>query len=173
MSAPVELTDYDPSWPSKFEQERGAIADAISHWLIGPIEHVGSTAIPGLRAKPIIDIMAPVESLSASRDALPVLTTLQYEYWPYRADVMHWLCKPSDEFRTHHLHLIPMDSRLWQDRLVFRHYLLTNPSVASQYADLKNQLADLYKHDREAYTDGKTDFVEHIVALAHETGARP
>ena len=100
MTLLVELTDYDPSWPSKFEQESSAIADAISQWLIGPIEHIGSTAIPGLRAKPIIDIMAPVESLSASGDALPVLTTLQYEYWPYRADVMQWLCKPSDEFRT-------------------------------------------------------------------------
>ncbi len=172
MSAPVELTDYDASWPSKFEQESRAIADAISRWLIGPIEHIGSTAIPGLRAKPIIDIMAPVESLSASRDALPVLTTLEYEHWPYRADVMHWLCKPSDEFRTHHLHLIPMDSRLWQDRLVFRHYLLANPSVASQYANLKSQLADRYEHDREAYTDGKREFVEQIVALAQETGAR-
>ena len=172
MSAPVELADYDPSWPRKFEQEKAAIADAIGRWLIGPIEHIGSTAIPGLRAKPIIDIMAPVESLSASREAVPLLTTLQYEYWPYRADLMHWLCKPSDGFRTHHLHLIPMGSRLWQERLAFRQYLRTNPSVASQYADLKRQLAAQYEHDREAYTDGKTEFVERIVALASETEAR-
>ena len=168
MSAPVALTDYDPSWPAQFERERAAIADAIAQWLSGPLEHIGSTAIPGLQAKPVLDIMAPVVSLSASREALPLLAPLQYEYWPYRADVMHWLCKPSDEFRTHHLHLIPMGSRLWHERLAFRDYLRTHLSVASEYVDLKKQLAARHEYDREAYTDGKTEFVERIVALASE-----
>ena len=112
MRAPVTLVDYDPSWPEKFEKERDAITDAIGQWIVGSIEHVGSTAIPGLRAKPVIDMMVPVESLATSQPALPVLKELGCEYWPYKAEVMHWLCKPSDAYRTHHLHLIPLTRSL-------------------------------------------------------------
>jgi GrpB-like predicted nucleotidyltransferase (UPF0157 family) len=100
MSAPIKIVDYDPTWPAKFAAERQLLLDSLQPWLVGPIEHVGSTAIPGLRAKPVIDIMVAVETLPASRNAIPVLEALGYQYWPYKADVMHWLCKPSDEFRT-------------------------------------------------------------------------
>ena len=166
MRASVTLVDYDPYWPSKFEKERAALADTIGKWIVGSIEHVGSTAIPGLRAKPVIDIMVPVESLAASQPALPVLINRGYEHSPYKADVMHWLCKPSDEYRTHHLHLIPLNSPLWQERLAFRDYLRRDPKVASEYAALKDELATRYRDDREAYTAGKTEFVERVVALA-------
>ena len=166
MRAPVTLVDYDPSWPEKFEKEPDAITDAIGQWIVGSIEHVGSTAIPGLRAKPVIDMMVPVESLATSQPALPVLKELGCEYWPYKAEVMHWLCKPSDAYRTHHLHLIPLTSQLWKERLVFREYLRRDPVVRSEYAGLKDELATRHRDDREAYTEGKTAFVERAVALA-------
>lgn len=166
MRAPIELVDYDAAWPVKFAAEKKLLLSSLRPWLVGSIEHVGSTAIPGLRAKPVIDIMVGVETLSESRDAIPVLEKLGYQYWPYKADVMHWLCKPSDEFRTHHLHLIPCNSALWQARLAFRDYLRRDAAAAAEYATLKDELAAKCRNDREAYTEGKTDFVQRIVARA-------
>ena len=149
MRALVRLVDYDASWPQKFEKERSVLAEALAQWIVGSIEHVGSTAIAGLRTKPVIDIMVPVESLGASRAALPILEQLGYEYWPYKTEVMHWLCKPSDAHRTHHLHLIPFDSQLWKERIAFRDCLRSDPIVASEYVALKDDLATRYKDDRE------------------------
>jgi GrpB-like predicted nucleotidyltransferase (UPF0157 family) len=165
MQAPIEIVDYDALWPGKFAEERERLLVAISRWLRGSIEHVGSTAVAGLRAKPVIDIMAGVESLPASRDAIAVLRRLDYQYWPYKSDVMHWFCKPSAEFRTHHLHLVPVGSSLWVERLAFRDRLRADASARIEYAALKDDLATRYIHDREAYTDGKTDFIRRMVAL--------
>jgi GrpB-like predicted nucleotidyltransferase (UPF0157 family) len=164
--APVSIVPYDPEWPGRFERERRLLVDAIGGWLNGAVEHVGSTAIPGLAAKPVIDIMAGVESLDASRPALAVLERHQYCYFPYRADVMHWLCKPSPAFRTHHLHLVPLGSPLWIERLAFRDYLRTHSEVAQEYETLKRRLADQHRFDREAYTEAKSPFVQDVVAKA-------
>lgn len=165
MPAPVEIVDYDPLWPQKFAEERAQLLGVLGPWLRGHIEHVGSTAVVGLRAKPVIDIMAGVEDLPASRDAIPVLGRLDYQYWPYKSDVMHWFCKPSDEVRTHHLHLVPVGSVLWTERLAFRDRLRADASARADYAALKDDLAGRYRDDREAYTEGKADFVRRIVAL--------
>jgi len=165
MQAPIEIVDYNALWPGKFAEERERLLVAISQWLRGSIEHVGSTAVVGLRAKPVIDIMAGVESLPASRDAIRVLRRLDYQYWPYKSDVMHWFCKPSAEFRTHHLHLVPVGSSMWVERLAFRDRLRADASARIEYAALKDDLATRYSDDREAYTDGKTDFVRRMVAL--------
>src|SRR5262245_29380194 len=126
--APVRIVQYDQTWPSTFDAERQLLLDAIGAWLVaGSIEHIGSTAIPGLDAKPVIDIMAGVESLEGSRAAQPVLESLQYCYAPYRTEVMHWFCKPSPAQRTLHLHLVPRGSPLWIEQLAFRDYLRTHP----------------------------------------------
>src|SRR5262245_33402727 len=165
-SAPVRVVSYDPTWPDKFERERSDLAALLAPWLVGPIEHVGSTAVPGLAAKPVIDIMAAVRDLDSSRPVIDVLPRLGYCYWPYREDVMHWFCKPSDAFRTHHLHVVPFRSQLWLDRLAFRDYLRIHRPVAEEYASLKCQLAKLYEFDREAYTDAKLPFVEWVLHMA-------
>ena len=172
MSAPIEIVDYDPLWPEKFAEERERLVGAIGHWLRGAIEHVGSTAVPGLRAKPVIDIMAGVESLPASREAIAVVGRMGYQYWPYKSDVMHWFCKPSNELRTHHLHLVPVDSPLWRERLAFRDRLRVDASASADYAALKDALATRYRDDREAYTEGKADFVRRIVALEMQQPSR-
>lgn len=165
-TAPVRIAPYDPKWPELFEHERAALAVALSPWLVGPIEHIGSTAVPGLAAKPVIDIMAAVRDLDSSRPAIEALTKVGYCYWPYREDVMHWFCKPSDALRTHHLHLVPLRSQLWLDRLAFRDYLRSNPTIAAEYATLKRELARQYEWDRETYTDAKLPFVERVLKLA-------
>lgn len=161
--APVHVVPYDPAWPSRFAEERARLEPLLAPWLAGDIEHVGSTAIPGLCAKPIIDIMAPVHGLDACRDAIQALTEHGYHYYPYRAHVMHWFCKPSPWLRTHHLHLVRFEGRLWAERIAFRDRLRDDAELASEYAELKRALARKHEHDREAYTAAKAPFVMRVV----------
>ena len=167
--APVELVDYDPGWPPRFAQERALLEQALGPWLAGPIEHIGSTAIPGMPAKPVIDIMAPVAGLDAARPAIGAAEAIGYVHFPYRAEVMHWLCKPSAAHRTHHLHLIPYGSRLWQERLAFRDCLRSDGALAAEYRALKAALAQRHRTDREAYTDAKGPFVARVLARCRAT----
>ncbi len=164
--APVEIVPYDPSWPGLFDEEKRALLETLSAWLAGPIEHIGSTAVPGLAAKPMIDIMAGVATLEGSRPALPVLADLGYRYAPYRADSEHWFCKPSFAFRTHHLHLMPFGGPEWVGTIAFRDYLRAHPSIAAEYGSLKVRLAREFRLDREAYTRAKGPFVTRITDLA-------
>ncbi len=164
--ASVELSEYDPQWTIQFESERDFLMEIIDQWFYGSIEHVGSTAVPGLIAKPVIDIMFGVRSLEESKPAIVVLVKNGYEYYPYKTEVMHWFCKPSDAFRTHHLHLIPYQSPLWKERIQFRNILLTDQEVANKYAALKKELAVRYKEDREAYTEMKWPFIQRILERA-------
>ena len=164
--APVLLVDYDPAWPAAFEREREALAAVLEEWLTGSIEHIGSTAVPGLCAKPVLDIMAGVGSLEASMAAIQAASRLDYVHYPYRAEVMHWFCKPSPAHRTHHLHLVPFGSALWNERLLFRDVLRRDRGLAAEYAELKTLLAQRHRNDREAYTDAKSDFVVRVLALA-------
>jgi GrpB-like predicted nucleotidyltransferase (UPF0157 family) len=166
--APVHIAPYDPAWPARFEVERQLLSGTLLSWMTGPIEHVGSTAVPGLAAKPVIDIMAPVESLEASRGALAVLEDVGYQYAPYRVDVMHWFCKPGFSLRTHHLHLVPYGSPLWTERILFRDLLRSNAVVAREYAELKHRLAEAHRFDREAYTEAKGPFIARV--LRNEAG---
>jgi GrpB-like predicted nucleotidyltransferase (UPF0157 family) len=156
---PVIIEPYDSAWPTKFELERLLLVPVLAPWLVGPIEHIGSTAVPGLIAKPVIDIMAAVENLPSSMPAIEALKPLSYCYFEYRADVMHWFCKPSDSERTHHLHLVPLDSPLWHDRLAFRDCLRADVATRRSYAQLKLALASKYRDDRETYTEAKTHFI--------------
>jgi GrpB-like predicted nucleotidyltransferase (UPF0157 family) len=163
---PIFLLPYDPSWPRRFEAERAELTRVLGPWLAGPIEHIGSTAVPGLIAKPVIDIMAGVRDLESSLDARAALASLEYLYFPYRPEVMHWFCKPSPARRTHHLHLVPVGSALWDERLLFRDYLRSSPVAAEEYAALKTALAVQFELDREAYTDAKSGFVEATLRRA-------
>lgn len=166
MSTPeaaIELVDYNPAWPEQFARERDALEPVLRPWLSGDIVHIGSTAVPGMPAKPVIDLMAPVHNLDGSRAAIDAVAALNYVYFPYQHDVMHWFCKPSPWVRTHHLHLVPLDSPMWRQRLAFRDVLRTDPLVFAEYAVLKRDLAERFRHDREAYTDGKSPFVARIL----------
>ena len=160
---PVIVEPYDPAWPAKFEAERKALEPVLARWLVGPIEHIGSTAVPGLPAKPVIDIMGAVRNLSSSKPAIEALLPLRYCYFDYRADVMHWFCKPSDVEHTHHLHLVPFESQLWYERLAFRDCLRSDETTRLAYRNLKLRLAPEFRDDREAYTDAKTDFIQSIL----------
>lgn len=164
---PIVIAPYDLAWPAGFESERQLLAKVLSPWLVGPIEHIGSTAVPGLPAKPVIDICGPVQSLESSVPAIKAVKSLSYVYFPYKPELMHWFCKPSDQERTHHLHLVPYGSPIWEDRLAFRDFLRSHPQARAEYAELKIRLAESHRDDREAYTDAKTDFVAKILTLAN------
>ena len=164
--AQVAIVDYDHAWPERFRAERDMLTEALQQWLVGPPEHIGSTAVPGLAAKPIIDIMAPVQSLAASEGAIARAVQSGYVHYPYKPDAMHWFCKPSPSVRTHHLHLVPADSRLWRERLAFRDALRSSAVLRAEYQELKQRLARLHRCDREAYTDAKSPFVVRVLASA-------
>jgi GrpB-like predicted nucleotidyltransferase (UPF0157 family)/GNAT superfamily N-acetyltransferase len=156
---PVRLSSYDPRWPASFERERIALEATIGEWVVGGVHHVGSTAVPGLEAKPIVDILVGVGDLESSRASFGPLEGLGYLYAPYRADEMHWFCKPHPARRTHHLHLAPADSQRFADELAFRDLLRSDAETTRAYAALKRDLADQFRDDREAYTEAKGDFI--------------
>ena len=161
--APIHIVPYDPTWVAKFEDEKAYLETLLAPWRRGPIEHVGSTAVVGLCAKPVIDVMVGVSSLLESEPAKDALREAGYQYSDYRTDIMHWFCKPSFAMRTHHLHLIPYQSSLWRDRLRFRYLLRTDSALAAEYAVLKQDLAKTFEFDREAYTEGKAPFISRVL----------
>ena len=163
----VRVVPYDPEWVVSFAEESGRLSDIIGKWATGGIHHVGSTAVPGLAAKPVIDILVGVDDLETSRACIAVVEPLGYAYFPYLTDQMHWFCKPSPSRRTHHLHLVPTGSTRFTDELAFRDYLRAHTECAQQYERLKVDLASRHTHDREAYTQGKSVFVRATLELAH------
>ena len=164
--APIEIVEYDDTWPRRFFDEQLVIRAALAPWLAGPIEHIGSTAVPELAAKPVVDIMAAVASLDESRPAIDAASAIGYCYAPYRPEDEHWFCKPSFALRTFHLHLVPLSSEQWSSTLAFRDYLRAHRDVALEYERLKRELAARYRHDREAYTEAKRPFILRIVQRA-------
>jgi GrpB-like predicted nucleotidyltransferase (UPF0157 family) len=161
LDQPVQLVPYDGSWPERAAREIALVEAAIGPWLAGAVEHVGSTAVPGLEAKPTIDLMAPVRDLDEARECSAPLAEIGYANAPHRP-FFHWFCKPSRSVRTHHLVLIEPTHAEWRARLAFRDRLRSDPEAAARYVELKRELAARFPDDREAYTDGKAGFVAEM-----------
>lgn len=159
----IRLAPYDRSWPDRFAEEQAALEEAIGKWVSGGIHHVGSTAVPGLEAKPVIDILVGIESLRDALGCFEPLAKIEYLYARYLPEEMHWFCKPDPAHRTHHLHLVPVGFKRYRDELAFRDRLRNDPKIAAEYLSLKRILASRFAHDREAYTDAKSDFVRRVL----------
>ena len=170
-SDPVIVVPYDENWPSLFEEERARIEGAIGPW-VEEIEHVGSTAVPGLGAKRVIDIMVGVKSLDDSLILIERLVGIGYEYVPEFERVLplrRYFRMVRDGRRTHQIHLVERSNVEWWDRhLLFRDYLRAHPETAGNYGQLKDHLARRFPEDRDAYTNAKTDFISEIVRRARE-----
>jgi GrpB-like predicted nucleotidyltransferase (UPF0157 family) len=165
----ILVVPYDPRWPQLFQDEAEFLRARLPKSLIERIEHFGSTAVPGLAAKPVIDILVQVSSLEDTRTQIvPLLESEGYEYF-WRTDRLPayaWFIKRNTESkRTHHLHMVEADSKLWE-RLYFRDYLRDFPEEAGRYSDLKLSLAEKYPNDRVAYTEGKSAMVESLTETA-------
>jgi len=171
----ISIVPYQPIWPKMFIDEAVFLRKKLPQNLIERIEHFGSTAVPGLSAKPIIDILVEVTSLDETKiQIVPVLETEGYEYFhrpafgdhgpPYYA----WFIKRNAEGkRTHHIHMVEADSELW-DRLYFRDYLKEFPEIARSYNDLKRNLLKQHPNDRVKYTEEKSEFISSITKKAKE-----
>ncbi len=141
---------------------------ALAPWLQGGIHHIGATSIPGLAAKPIIDIMAGVRDLEEARAAFDPLREQSYVYTPHRPSIAHHFSKPSRRSSdvTHGLHLTEPGNDLWRERLAFRDALRGDPALAAVYEALKLRLAEKYREDVAAYAAGKRAFVARVLASA-------
>ncbi|WP_420181901.1 GrpB family protein [Haloarcula sp. KBTZ06] len=162
----VELVPYQEGWKTSYEEEVERLKTIAGERLLD-FEHIGSTAIEGLPAKPIIDILAVVESLEEARDLVPVLEQNGYEHRPDE-DVYGRLffAKGPRTNRTNYLSLVECDSDFYHEKIAFREHLREHPEVAEQYASLKRALAEKYPKRRERYTAEKGDFIRDVLGSA-------
>ncbi|NYT74076.1 GrpB family protein [Halomonas sp. QX-2] len=166
----VALFPYDTAWPALFEKERNRLLGLFSDEFLA-IEHIGSTAVYGLSAKPIIDILAGVESMHQADDLLEPLCQAKYATsMEYNASLIErrWLMRWAEGRRTHHLHLMVYGSQEWNRRLAFRNYLRESSTLAQQYEVKKQQWAEEFTLDREAYTAAKGNFIQQTLKSASQ-----
>jgi GrpB-like predicted nucleotidyltransferase (UPF0157 family) len=168
----IAVVPYDPRWELRFQAERGLLVRVLAPWLEDGIHHVGSTAVPGLAAKPIIDVVAGVRDLEEARAAFEPLREESYVYTPHRPGIAHHFAKPSPRSWEYGLHLTEPGSDLWRERIAFRDALRHDRSLASEYERLKLRLAQEHRDDLAAYTGGKRAFVERVLASVGETLGR-
>lgn len=158
----IYLVDYDPTWPMRYQEMAVRLREALGPDIALRIEHFGSTSIPGMPAKPVIDILVEVPSFDeARRRTLPYFNRPECEYWSYSGHMTFILRDEITGPRTHHIHMAPAGHDLWKG-LAFRDYLRTHPGDASRYASLKHTLASQHSSDREAYTSAKSEFIQEI-----------
>ena len=166
MAARAIVVPYDSEWPRRFEKERALLERALAPWLSGGIHHIGSTAIPGIAAKPEIDMMAGVRDLQEARAAFEPLFALGYEETPHRPRTHHF-SKPAGGPWTHQLHLIEPGSDLWVERLAFRDALRADPALVAEYQALKLQMIEEERRGGPGYSAvTKRPFVARVLAQA-------
>jgi len=165
---PLAVVPYDPEWPRRFEAESALLEDVLAPWLEGGIHHVGSTAIPGIAAKPVVDMIAGVGDFEQARAAYGPLEREGYLHEPHRPGIAHHFAKPSLGLseRRFNLHLTEPGSDLWRERLVFRDALRADPRLAADYEELKLRLAEEHGADAGEYTAGKRAFVALVLGAA-------
>jgi GrpB-like predicted nucleotidyltransferase (UPF0157 family) len=163
---PVTVVSPDPGWASRATTLTHLIAEVLDRWLIAPVEHIGSTAVTGLAAKPIVDLMAGVQLPALEGAADEVLAATGWELVPPELDDRGWrrfFVLPCDARREAHLHLMDPTHPKWADTLAFRDALRRQPLLRRRYAELKHLAADAHRDDREGYTDAKTEFVTAVL----------
>lgn len=162
----IAIVEYDARWPRLFEEQRDRLESVLRDSLVRPIEHIGSTAVPGLPSKAIIDMAAVVADYDKVPAAFDALAALGWITAPEagEAEARKWsLCFPSIERRSHHLHIVEENSAGWQTWLAFRDHLRTTPADRDEYARIKRELAAADDEDRPAYRAGKAPFIKRVL----------
>ncbi len=175
----VDVVPYDPRWPESFEREQAHLRACLPSDLLGRIEHFGSTAVPELAAKPIVDMLVEVTSLEAAQArAVPILEAQGYDYFwrPTSGDdtppFYAWFIKRDARGeRTHHIHMVELHFEHW-NRLLFRDYLIAHPEVAREYGALKLRLSVAHHGDRVEYTEAKAAFIQRVTKQATSTSRK-
>lgn len=172
----ISIEPYNPVWPRMFQNEKEHLLTCLPNNLIRRIEHFGSTAVPNLAAKPIIDMLVEVTSLQETREEIvPILESQGYDYFwrptwgdnipPFYA----WFIKRNTNgIRTHHIHMVENDFVEHWDRLLFRDFLIKHPETAKKYESLKLRFTNEFQYDRVTYTKSKTEFIQRITQMAKE-----
>lgn len=164
----VELESYNPKWVEDYNKEEKLLKELLKDYLI-EIHHIGSTSIPGLMAKPVIDIIAVIKSL----EDIPAIEEILKDYdYSNRGQQgvpdRYFFAKGPEEARTHYIHFVEKDSNTYYNQLYFKKYLLDHPDYIEKYCDLKQELAKKYANERPKYTQGKNDFITDVIGKAHE-----
>ena len=174
MTDQIIVKPYDPAWPARFRIESQLIHIALAD-LAPAIEHIGSTAVPGLAAKPVIDMLVGVRSLTEFERHYERLCIYGYEYIPEYERVLpdrRFFKRVVRGVRTHHVHVVELDGLYWNRYLKFRDSLRADSWLAARYAELKRRLAARFRFERDAYTNGKTGFVEAVLAMPRRESGR-
>jgi GrpB-like predicted nucleotidyltransferase (UPF0157 family) len=167
---PIRIVEYDPEWPNRYETAAARIREAGGDRFVA-LEHIGSTAVPGLAAKPIVDVLGGVERLADGEAAVEALEALGYEYVPELEAAIperRYFYKTDDDCHTHHLHVVEHGGPFWTRHLQFRDYLREHPDRARRYEKVKREAACDHRHDIEGYEDAKAAFVRETETLAAE-----
>jgi GrpB-like predicted nucleotidyltransferase (UPF0157 family) len=165
---PIEICPHSEVWVEWFESERNVLASVFSSPTVA-IEHIGSTAVPGLSAKPIVDILLGASTLDAIEARLPALAATDYQYMPEHEAVLpqrRFLAKPQLGPPRFHLHAVVLGGEFWATHLAFRDALRSDPKLARAYEQLKRDLADHFGFDRTGYTEAKSAFIRSVLAGA-------
>ncbi len=166
MDTELNISSYDNRWPDDFKLEQSTLRTVFDSGSV-IIEHIGSTSVPKLAAKPIIDIMVGIEKLFYAENLITKLNDLGYQYVPeYETELpeRRYFRKPG-----RHLHCVLLGSSFWIDHLLFRDFLRTHPTVATDYSLLKQSLAEKHNRNHRAYTEGKSKFIADVLNRARNT----
>lgn len=177
MAEKIVIVNYDPAWPAMFEQERARLLAALDGHVTA-VEHIGSTSVPGLGAKPIIDILIGVQRLAdADTHCIQPIVGLGYEYvqaFERETPFRRYFRKNSPEgVRTHHIHLVETGSPWWLEHLAFRDYLRSHADVRQDYERLKRKLTKREWERGSDYAEAKTEFVRQVLDMARRLGFSP
>ena len=164
----VIIVDYDPCWPDAYLAEARSLRELFADTEVH-IEHIGSTAVPGLGAKPIIDILLGAGRLCEIEDRIVPIEGLGYTYVAEHERVFperRYFNRDSGGVRSHHLHGVEFGSKFWFDHILFRDHLRSHPEVALSYYRLKLELAERFRADRQRYTESKGEFIQAVLSAA-------
>lgn len=163
----ITIAEYSSAWLQMFAEEKTRLQRILS--ILAVVEHIGSTSVPGLAAKPIIDIMVGLADFTHADTLVLRVQSLGYEYvsrfeveMPFR----RYFRKDNEGVRTHQIHMVALNSEFWHRHLAFREYLKAHPNIAAEYATLKRNLAEQDWQDVNDYADAKTEFIQSIEAQA-------
>ncbi|WP_394122068.1 GrpB family protein [Planococcus donghaensis] len=162
----IAIVKPDPTWKDKGIRESEELYNLLSAFGVKEVEHIGSTSIPNLSAKPIIDLMATISSLQDIKEIVDMLSLHDWHYVPPELDKQQWrrfFVKVKNDKRIAHLHLMQDGEERWEEQLNFRNKLRANVDLTDQYAALKKQLAEEFNSDREKYTEAKTEFIRNVL----------
>lgn len=161
----VKLLPYDPTWNELYKKEEEVLRSDLGKIAL-EIQHIGSTAIPGAKAKPIIDIAVGVKELKYAESCMESLKKLGYKLEHGAEDGRYFFAKENNGKITHHLHIEKFDSEIWNRQIIFINYLKKNKEALDRYNKFKTDLAHKYKNDRKSYVAAKVKFIDDMIAEA-------